>query len=206
MALIWNIISGKNLLLNQISRITVLLPAERAEVTSGSEEAQQLFTFSLAVDAFVKALTIESKDKAFAETAKKVKSEPGPIERLASFAAWLFENRIVPTGSSIAPIISTHRKAMYPVGRIVNAAIESYGDAEDRYIAIRQSGHDDGGVFSRTLAYAIYDVLGIWRPKGFTVDDILAEYPNYDPALWFEFEMYVKGLIVNLADLLLENA
>jgi hypothetical protein len=205
-ALIWNIISGKNLLLNEISRITVLLPIERAEVTSGSEEAQRLFSFSLAVDTFVKALTIESKHKAFAATAKKVQSEPGPIERLASFAAWLFEKRIVLTGSRIAAIISKHRKAMYPVGSTVNAAIEFYGDAEDRYIAIRQSGHDDGGVFSRSLMYAIYDVLGISRPKGFTVDDILAECPKYDPARWFEFEIYVKGLIVNLTDLLLENA
>jgi hypothetical protein len=207
MGFVWNIITGKNLQLNEIARVTALQPVERAQVPKGSKEAATVFSFALAVDTFVKALTIESSDKAFAAIGRNVRHEPLPLERLASFGAWLLERRTAGraesvAGQAIASIIATYREAMYPVDVVVNAAMERYGDEEDRYVAVRQGGGVPRSL-GRTLVYAICDVLGVWHPSGYTVDDILGEDPNYDPADAMEQMLYAEGLVVNLSDSLL---
>lgn len=207
MAFVWNIISGRNLQLNEISRITVLQPIQRAQVPKGSKDAATAFHFALAVDSFVKALTIESNDKASVAIGRNVKRDPGPLRRLASFAAWLLERRVVGraeslVGRAIASTIATYREVMYPLDGVVKAAMERFGDEEDRYVAVRQGGGVPRSL-GQTLVYAIYDVLGVWHPSGYTVDDILRENPNYDPGDAMEQMLYVQGLVVNLSDVLL---
>lgn len=210
MGFIWNVISGKNLQLNEISRVAALQPIERSQVPKGSKDANTIFYFSLAVDTFVKALTIESKDKSLAAIGRNVRREPQPLERLASFGAWLLGRRVAGRaesveGRALASTIAAYREVMYPVDSVVNAAMERYGDEEDRYVAVRQGGGVPTSL-GRTLVYAIYDVLGAWHPSGYTVDEILREDPNYDPAGAFEQMIYTQGLVVNLSDSLLEQS
>jgi hypothetical protein len=83
--------------------------------------------------------------------------------------------------------------------------MQGYLDEEDRYIAIREGGGVVPGKLSGTLVYSVYDVLGVWHPRGFLVDDILAEEPNYDPAEVFEQEVYISGLFTNTTSMLLDG-
>jgi hypothetical protein len=70
MAFILDILSGKNILRNEIARLTVQLPLDRADPPHGSEEGRQLLHFAIGVDAFVKGITLESKNRACASVGK----------------------------------------------------------------------------------------------------------------------------------------
>lgn len=199
MGFVWKVIDGNKSLLNEISRITVLLPIERARASGpiGPGEANTLLHFAIAVDTFVKGITLLSKEKDYQSVGEMVRSEPGPIERLASFAAWLLEVKVAtkaasPQGECIASTIGTFRKEMYPVGSAVHAAMHLYLDEEDRYVAIRDRGGNDGGKVARTLIHALHDVLGLRHPSGFTISEA-------------HQMSYVAGLLANQSDTLLAD-
>lgn len=210
MGSVWKVIDGNKLLLNEISRITVLLPTARARANApvGPGEADILLHFSLAVDTFVKGITILSKEKALESVGKMVRSEPRPIERLASFAAWLLELKVSskatsPEGEYIASTIAAFRKEMYPVGSVVNAAMQLYLSAADRCTTIREGAGDDG--VEQTLIYALHDVLGVPNPRGLTTNEIRSETPKYDRSNEAYRPSHVTRLLANQSDTLLAD-